>query len=67
MKRRLEASKQKTATKVSMADALTNASKDNNWLKLTKEVKTEFKKAKSAEVRSFKDGFVLGGSIKQVI
>jgi hypothetical protein len=59
--------KKEEATPPTLSDALTKVSSTSNWFQLSKETKAEFEKAKSAEIESKKAGFVLGGSVKQII
>lgn len=55
------------ASPATLTEALTKVSSTSNWFQLSKETKAEFEKAKSAEIASKKAGFVLGGSLKQVL
>ena len=52
--------------KPSMVDVLRKKS-SGSWFKLSKETKAEFKRAKSEELKSRRAGFVLGGSLEQVL
>lgn len=62
-----QAKKQDEATPTTLTASLEKVSSSGSWFKLSKETKSEFKKAKIDEVESQKAGFVLGGSLKQVI
>ena len=59
--------KEDQASPTTLTEALTKVTSTSNWFQLSEETKAEFKKAKSDEVQSKKAGFVLGGSLKQII
>ncbi|MFH1702032.1 MAG: hypothetical protein ABIB41_01200 [Nitrospirota bacterium] len=49
-----------------LSEALSKLPPNAKWFKLTAQEKTELERAKHAEERSKKVGFVLGGTIKEI-
>lgn len=54
-------------TSTILVEALKKLPSSEKWFKLTAEEKAEFRKARLAEEQSKKAGFILGGSLKQII
>lgn len=59
--------KKVVAAKPTLVDALSKLPSSTKWVKLSASEKAEFEKARFAEKQSKKAGFVLGGSLKQVL
>lgn len=59
--------KKRGSAKPSLVEALSKLPHSEIWFKLTAQEKAEFEKARFAEEQSKKAGFVLGGSLKQVL
>ncbi len=51
----------------SLAAGLREVASSSDWFKLSEQEESEFVRARFAESQSLRDGFVLGGPLKQII
>lgn len=54
-------------TKTTLVEALSKLPHSEQWFKLNQQEKEAFEKARSGEEQAKKAGFILGGSLKQVL
>jgi len=53
--------------KPTLVEALSKLPRSEEWFRLTAQERAEFEKARFAEEQSKKAGFVLGGSLKEIL
>ena len=65
--KRSKTTKKTVTRKASLVKALSSLPRSSEWFKMSSQQKAEFERARREEDQAKKGGFVLGGTVKQIL